>query len=112
MEQNAGINTPLVVDLVDIGAVTAQLIGQPDRGSALPFQFRLDAHPDVEWFLVAVHVMILDFCSKFITIYKKSVSSSFTRPTLRGSGIAQSVRTSNAEAHAVCIYTKAIAASQ
>jgi hypothetical protein len=39
-------------------------------------------------------------------IYKKSVGSSFvTRPTIRGSGIALSVETSNAEAHAVCICT-------
>jgi hypothetical protein len=79
----------------------------------LPFQFRFYAHPDVEWFLVAVHVMILVvMCTKLITIYKKSVSPSVTRPTLRGSGIAQLVRTSNAEAHAVCIYTKTIAESQ
>jgi hypothetical protein len=76
VEQDAGINTPLIVNLVDIGAVTAQLIGQPDRGSALPFQFRFYAHPDVEWFLVAVHVMILVvMCMKLITIYKKSVGS-------------------------------------
>jgi hypothetical protein len=40
-------------------------------------------------------------------IYKKERGSQqFTRPTLRGSGIAQLVRTSNAEAHAVCIYTR------
>ena len=44
VEQDAGINTPLIVNLVDIGAVTAQLIGQTDRGSALPFQFRFYAH--------------------------------------------------------------------
>ena len=75
VEQDAGINTPLIVNLVNIGAVTAQLVGQPDRGSALPFQFRFYAHSDVEWFLVAIHVMILDFCTKFITIYKKSVGS-------------------------------------
>jgi len=43
---------------------------------------------------------------KLVTdIQKERGSPSVTRPTTRGSGIAQLVRTSNAEAHAVCIYT-------
>ena len=49
---------------------------------------------------------------KIADIQKERGILPVTRSTHRGSGIAQSVRTSNAEAHAVCIYTSTIAVSQ
>ena len=48
--------------------------------------------------MVVKHKLVTD-------IQKERGSPSVTRPTPRGSGIARIVRTSNAEAHAVCIYT-------
>ena len=48
----------------------------------------------------------------FADIQKERGILPVTRPTYRGSGIALIVRTSNAEAHAVCIYTTTIEVSQ
>ena len=52
------------------------------------------------------------YSKKTANIQKERGILPVTRPTSRGSGIAQSVRTSNAEAHAVCIYTTTIVVSR
>ena len=48
----------------------------------------------------------------FADIQKERGILPVTRPTYRGSGIALIVRTSNAEAHAVCIYASTRVESQ
>ena len=70
--QQVGVDGGLGIHLVQMVRGAGDLCGQPDGGSPLLFQFRLDA---------PANVYVVDFCHKKSVELIPCLSSGFPRPT-------------------------------